>query len=401
MAIAAPGRRRPARSRRAPTSAAGRARLLGRPADRERVLEERAGRSTSPRPNATKPRASRDPSVPRRLPRSTSSISATSIAVVPASLGPGDMRGHGGHHVAAVGLLDLVGVAQALLEPDLRRVVVHHVRREGGRGPEGGHAGALEPGVARDPCDSSMVSRPASTRPRRTSISPSRKSMSPESGRPTPGGAGVPHRGGRPPRRAGPCRSRASPVELGIRQPGVRASATPGAPRARHRPRRRSAAVPRVVARRAEPARRGESGRRRPRPACPPRAYSVGASRRRRLGDGDVVDRERGLAVRLVELRQLCRLGGRRGRWPRRGRTARTPRCGWTSRSRPRRPPARPGTPLPAGRPARSGPTHGSRCCPRGVPPNSAARAWNVRSVRGRARSRTGRRGGSWWRKSK
>ena len=37
-------------------------------------------RSTSPRPNATNPRASREPRLPRRLPRSTSSISAIGTA---------------------------------------------------------------------------------------------------------------------------------------------------------------------------------------------------------------------------------------------------------------------------------------------------------------------------------
>ena len=77
----AAARPRRARSPRGPTAPGGRARsrrLAGRP-----PASARAGsraRSTSPRPNATKPSASREPSVPRRLPRSTSSISAARTA---------------------------------------------------------------------------------------------------------------------------------------------------------------------------------------------------------------------------------------------------------------------------------------------------------------------------------
>ena len=87
-------------------------------------------------------RVERGQGAPRRLPRSTSSISAVADAPRPTDPPPtatcAEMRAH---DVAAVRLLDLVGVAHALVEADPGDAVVHHPHAEPALLPECRHAG--------------------------------------------------------------------------------------------------------------------------------------------------------------------------------------------------------------------------------------------------------------------
>ena len=274
---------------------------------------------------------------------------------------------------------------------------------DGGGGPEGGHARrsrAARRAMSVPPRASSRG--PRRRGPARTSITPSRKSMS-RAARVVGRQAQLACR-----RRAASAASSSRPASssfIALRRswhPTASRcdSATPGAPRARHRPRRAS----RVRSSRDRTSRRAitaSSDQRARRLDRHPRLEVVASRQPRRpLDDLDVVDREGGLAVGLVERRQLRGrevVGDVGGGAP--VQLERLVAAGHRARG-PRRPPAPRGTPRPAGRPARSGPTHGSRCCRRGCAPNSAARAWNVRSAGAGTLSYSASRS-SWWRKSK
>ena len=101
---------------------------------------QRRASSGWPRPSATSPMTSSEPMTPRRHPGSTQLLARPLVGRVPVAAGPFEDGPRRGHHLAAVGLLDRIGVLEALADRQLGRGSVHDPRRQDGEVAVPGHA---------------------------------------------------------------------------------------------------------------------------------------------------------------------------------------------------------------------------------------------------------------------